>query len=106
MSEFTDFFRGRISQSLAVVIFIFFANITSIITFGAVMERALHHQMAAIENIICGGISGIIFALFSGQPLNILSATGPTLIFEKILYDFCTFVNIYANLRTCFIKLF
>lgn len=46
--------------------------------------------MAAIENIICGGISGIIFALFSGQPLNILSATGPTLIFEKILYDFCT----------------
>uniref|UniRef100_A0AC35FWP3 Anion exchange protein n=1 Tax=Panagrolaimus sp. PS1159 TaxID=55785 RepID=A0AC35FWP3_9BILA len=89
-SEFTDFFRGRISQSLAVVIFVFFANITSIITFGAVMERALHHQMAAIENIICGGISGIIFALFSGQPLNILSATGPTLIFEKILYDFCT----------------
>ncbi|KAE9551138.1 hypothetical protein FO519_005647 [Halicephalobus sp. NKZ332] len=89
-SEFTDFFRGRISQSLAVVIFIFFANVTSILTFGAVMERALHHQMAAIENIICGGISGIIFAMFSGQPLNILSATGPTLIFEKILYDFCT----------------
>uniref|UniRef100_A0A7E4VER9 Anion exchange protein n=1 Tax=Panagrellus redivivus TaxID=6233 RepID=A0A7E4VER9_PANRE len=90
VSDFTDFFKGRLSQSFAVVVFMFFANITSIITFGAVMERALNHQIAAIENIVCGGISGIIFGMFSGQPLNILSATGPTLVFEKILYDFCT----------------
>ncbi|TKR72887.1 hypothetical protein L596_020273 [Steinernema carpocapsae] len=89
ISEFTDFFKGRLSQSCAVVIFLFFANLTSIITFGAVMERVLDHQMASIENILCGGISGVIFALFSGQPLNILSATGPTLVFEKILFEFC-----------------
>ncbi|KAH7698045.1 anion exchange protein, partial [Aphelenchoides avenae] len=89
-SDFIDFFRGRLSQSIAATILIFFGNITNIITFGAVMERALHHQMAAIENILCGGLSGVIFGIFSGQPLNILSATGPTLVFEKILYDFCT----------------
>lgn len=89
VSDFTDFFRGRITQSLAASIFLFFANVTSIITFGAVMERALHGQVAAIENILCGGISGVIFGLLSGQPLNILSATGPTLVFETILYDFC-----------------
>ncbi|VDM40141.1 unnamed protein product [Toxocara canis] len=92
-SDFTDFFRGRLSQSLAAAIFLFFANVTSIITFGAVMERALHHQVAAIENILCGGISGVIFGLFSGQPLNILSATGPTLVFETILFDFCMFTE-------------
>lgn len=45
LSDFTDFFRGRLSQSLAVTLFLFFANVTSIITFGAVMERALHHQI-------------------------------------------------------------
>ncbi|CAJ0602477.1 unnamed protein product [Cylicocyclus nassatus] len=89
MSDFVDFFGGRLSQSLAATIFLFFANITSIITFGAVMERMLHHQMASIEAILSGGISGMIFALFSGQPLNILSATGPTLVFENILFDFC-----------------
>uniref|UniRef100_A0A0R3RML0 Anion exchange protein n=1 Tax=Elaeophora elaphi TaxID=1147741 RepID=A0A0R3RML0_9BILA len=105
VSDFTDFFHGRWSQSVAAVIFLFVANVTSIITFGAVMERALHHQVvrtfftlilgslndlnASIENILCGGISGVIFALFSGQPLNILSATGPTLVFETILFDFC-----------------
>ncbi|CAJ0953416.1 unnamed protein product, partial [Mesorhabditis belari] len=89
MSDFADYFRGRISQSLAATVFLFFANLTSIITFGAVMDKMLHHQMATIEAILCGGISGVIFALFSGQPLNILSATGPTLVFEKILFDFC-----------------
>ncbi|KAI1690517.1 HCO3- transporter family domain-containing protein [Ditylenchus destructor] len=89
-SDYVDFFRGRLSQSLAATISIFFANISNIITFGAVMERALNHQMAAIENIVCGGLCGIVFGLFSGQPLNIISATGPTLVFEKILYDFCT----------------
>ncbi|EYB97973.1 hypothetical protein Y032_0135g1923 [Ancylostoma ceylanicum] len=89
LSDFLDFFGGRLSQSLAATIFLFFANITSIITFGAVMERILHHQMAAMEAILSGGISGMIFALFSGQPLNILSATGPTLVFENILFEFC-----------------
>ncbi|ETN71764.1 anion exchange protein, partial [Necator americanus] len=89
LSDFTDFFSGRLSQSLAATIFLFFANITSIITFGAVMERILHHQMASVEAILSGGISGMIFALFAGQPLNILSATGPTLVFENILFEFC-----------------
>ncbi|KAJ1364175.1 hypothetical protein KIN20_024203 [Parelaphostrongylus tenuis] len=79
ISDFTDFFTVRFSQSLAATIFLFFANITSIITFGAVMERTLHHQMASMEAILSGGISGVLFAAFSGQPLNILSATGPTL---------------------------
>ncbi|KAL7073970.1 hypothetical protein ACQ4LE_006611 [Meloidogyne hapla] len=89
-SDFLDFFRGRLSQSLACTLVLFLANLSNIITFGAVMERSLHHQMASIENIICGALSGVVFGLFSAQPLNILSATGPTLIFERILYDFCT----------------
>uniref|UniRef100_A0A914WV03 Anion exchange protein n=1 Tax=Plectus sambesii TaxID=2011161 RepID=A0A914WV03_9BILA len=89
ISDYTDFFRGRISQSLAATLFLFFANITTIITFGAVMDQVLHHQMSAVENLLAGGISGVLFGLFSGQPLNILSATGPTLVFEKILYQLC-----------------
>jgi hypothetical protein len=89
-TDYTDFYSGRISQSLAAVVAIFFANLTNIITFGAVFERATHQQMAAIENVVSGAICGITFALFAGQPLTILSATGPALIFEKVVYDFCT----------------
>jgi hypothetical protein len=42
-----------------------------------------------VECILSGAISGIIFSLFSGQPLNILSATGPMLILEGIIYRLC-----------------
>ncbi|CAJ0562233.1 unnamed protein product, partial [Mesorhabditis spiculigera] len=65
VSDYTDFFRGRFSQSLAATVFLFFANLTSIITFGAVMGVKLHHEMATIEAILCGGICGVIFAMFS-----------------------------------------
>ncbi|VDP44643.1 unnamed protein product [Heligmosomoides polygyrus] len=55
LSDFMDFFGGRLSQSLAATIFLFFANITSIITFGAVMERILHHQMVRSMLITISG---------------------------------------------------
>ena len=42
-----------------------------------------------MEQILAGCIGGILFALFSGQPLIILGATGPMLVFEEILFSFC-----------------
>ncbi|KAI6173614.1 Anion exchange protein [Aphelenchoides besseyi] len=90
LSDFTDFFSGRISQSLGAVIVLFFSALIVALTFGAVYERATHQQMAAIESMVSASICGITFALFGGQPLTILSATGATFIFEKVVYDFCT----------------
>ncbi|KAI6243874.1 Anion exchange protein [Aphelenchoides fujianensis] len=98
VSDFTDFFRGRFSQSLAATVLPLLCQsdqhhhvrVRLIIhlqqTILAVMEKMFEGQMGAIENILCCAISGVIFGLFSGQPLNVLSATGPTLIFEGIIY--------------------
>ena len=47
-----------------------------------------------MEQILAGGIGGVLFSLFGGQPLIILGATGPMLVFEEILYTFCENVNI------------
>ncbi|KAI6221438.1 Anion exchange protein [Aphelenchoides fujianensis] len=85
-----DVNAGRISQSLGAVIVLFFSNLIVAITFGAVYERATHQQMAAIESMVSACLCGITFALFGGQPLTIMSATGATFIFEKVTYDFCT----------------
>ena len=43
-----------------------------------------------MEQILAGGIGGVLFSLFGGQPLIILGATGPMLVFEEILYTFCS----------------
>lgn len=42
-----------------------------------------------MECILAGCVGGVLFSLFSGQPLNILSATGPMLILERILERMC-----------------
>lgn len=37
--------------------------------------------------IIATSMNGILFGLFSGQPLMILGPTGPFLVFEEMLYQ-------------------
>ncbi|VDP49439.1 unnamed protein product [Soboliphyme baturini] len=88
-SDFVDAFKGRISQIVAASIFLFFANVSKMVTFGGVMDHVLHKQMGTIENLLSGAFCGIVFALFAGQPLCILSATGPCLVFETIIFQLC-----------------
>lgn len=45
--------------------------------------------MAAMESLVSGFICGMGYGFFSGQPLTILGSTGPVLVFETIVYDFC-----------------
>lgn len=42
-----------------------------------------------MECILAAAVTGVIFALFSGQPMNILGSTGPMLVLESILYNLC-----------------
>jgi hypothetical protein len=39
---------------------------------------------------VAGLLSGVLFGLFAGQPLNLLGSTGPVYVFEKILFEMCT----------------
>lgn len=41
-----------------------------------------------MESFLGTALAGTVFCMFSGQPLIILSSTGPILIFEKLLYEF------------------
>lgn len=45
-----------------------------------------------MESLISGAVCGITYHLFSGQPLTIIGSTGPVLVFETIVYKFCTYV--------------
>ena len=54
----------------------------------------------ALEMIVAVSIGNFVFALFAGQPLVVLGGTGPTLIFEDIVYMFCVGNGIpYLNFR-------
>lgn len=75
-------------QCLATWLFLYFACLTPIITFGGLMGLATHNYMGTIETMMAGALCGVGFALFSGQPLLILGSTGPVLVFETILVHF------------------
>ncbi|XP_031572132.1 electroneutral sodium bicarbonate exchanger 1-like isoform X2 [Actinia tenebrosa] len=85
----SDFKDALSPQCIASVIFIYFACLTPIITFGGLMSTKTDHYMGAVEQMLAGSIGGILFSLFGGQPLIILGATGPMLVFEEIIYSFC-----------------
>ncbi|KAJ6224812.1 hypothetical protein RDWZM_003357 [Blomia tropicalis] len=86
-SDFTD---ALALQSIASIIFLYFACLTPIITFGGLLGDATGNNIATMESLVCGALCGILYGLFSGQPLTILGSTGPVLVFETIVYDFCS----------------
>uniref|UniRef100_A0A0N4Z2E9 Anion exchange protein n=1 Tax=Parastrongyloides trichosuri TaxID=131310 RepID=A0A0N4Z2E9_PARTI len=86
ISDFTDAFN---LQCMATICFMYFALLAPIVTFGGLLEEATHQRMAAMENIFAGALSGVIYHLFSGQPLTIIGSTGPVLVFETIVFDLC-----------------
>ncbi|XP_073827639.1 na[+]-driven anion exchanger 1 isoform X7 [Musca autumnalis] len=86
LSDFTEAFS---MQCIASWIFLYFACLSPIITFGGLLSQATGKNMAAMESLVSGFVCGIGYGFFSGQPLTILGSTGPVLVFETIVYDFC-----------------
>lgn len=86
----SDFKDALHVQCIASFIFLYFACLTPIITFGGLLGDATDNNMAAFESLLAGCIVGVVYAFCSGQPLTILGSTGPVLVFETILYQFCS----------------
>ncbi|XP_054282194.1 sodium bicarbonate cotransporter 3-like isoform X2 [Macrosteles quadrilineatus] len=85
----SDFKDALAMQCVASWIFLYFACLSPIITFGGLLSEATGKNMAAMESLISGFVCGMGYGFFSGQPLTILGSTGPVLVFETIVYDFC-----------------
>lgn len=85
----SDFKDALATQCIASWIFLYFACLSPIITFGGLLAEATGKNMAAMESLVAGFLCGIFYGFFSGQPLTILGSTGPVLVFETIVYDFC-----------------
>ncbi|XP_010135573.1 PREDICTED: electrogenic sodium bicarbonate cotransporter 4, partial [Buceros rhinoceros silvestris] len=74
----SDFYEGFHIQSISAIT----------ITFGGLLGDATDNYQGVMESFLGTAMAGSMFCLFAGQPLIILSSTGPILIFEKLLFDF------------------
>ncbi|KAK3587039.1 hypothetical protein CHS0354_008062 [Potamilus streckersoni] len=85
----SDFKDALNTQCVMAFIFIFFACLAPCITFGGLMEEKTKGLIGVTETVVGTAITGVVFGLFAGQPLMIVGATGPALVFEKHLLSFC-----------------
>ncbi|XP_029294885.1 electrogenic sodium bicarbonate cotransporter 1 isoform X3 [Cottoperca gobio] len=85
VSDFTDVFH---IQALSAILFIYLGTVTNAITFGGLLGDATENMQGVLESFLGTAITGGVFCLLSGQPLTILSSTGPVLVFERLLFNF------------------
>ncbi|XP_008278998.1 electrogenic sodium bicarbonate cotransporter 4 [Stegastes partitus] len=96
----SDIYDGFHIQSISAVLFIYLGCITNAITFGGLLGDATENYQGVMESFLGTALAGTVFCVFGGQPLIILSSTGPILIFEKLLFDFSKSNGIdYMELR-------
>ncbi|KAF3313869.1 hypothetical protein TWF173_005698 [Orbilia oligospora] len=74
---------------LASAVFLFFTNLLPGITFASDLNALTGSNYGTIEVVFSTGLCGVIFALFSAQPLTILGVTGPFSILAERIYELC-----------------
>uniref|UniRef100_A0A673ZEJ0 Anion exchange protein n=1 Tax=Salmo trutta TaxID=8032 RepID=A0A673ZEJ0_SALTR len=84
----SDFYDAIHIQSLSAILFIYLGTVTNAITFGGLLGDATENMQGVLESFLGTAVTGAIFCLLAGQPLTILSSTGPVLVFERLLFNF------------------
>lgn len=96
----SDVIDGLNPQCFAAALFMYFAALSGAITFGGLMSDKTQNLIGISETLVATSFAGVIFALLSGQPLVIVGSTGPLLLFDESLYQFCKANNLeYLTIR-------
>ncbi len=84
-----DFRQGFRLKVLGSILFMFVACLAAAVAFGGLLATLTGGQIGAIETLLASAVCGVLWSLFAGQPLPIVGATGPNIIFTGILYSLC-----------------
>ncbi|ERE85574.1 anion exchange protein 4-like isoform 1 [Cricetulus griseus] len=83
-----DAFLQEVTTLPPAVLHIYLATVTNAITFGGLLGDATEGAQGVLESFLGTAVAGAAFCLMAGQPLTILSSTGPVLVFERLLFSF------------------
>ncbi len=75
-SHVVDGFSVKVFSSIC---FLFFGCLSPAVAFGALCDGVTEGAMGTMEMVLGTAISGMIYAVLSGQPLTIIGSTGPVL---------------------------
>lgn len=73
----SDIVDGLNTETLAAAIFMYFAALSTAITFGGLCSEKTKNLIGIPETLMAASVVGLVFHLLSGQPLTIIGTTGP-----------------------------
>jgi hypothetical protein len=79
---------------LASVLFMFFTSIGPAVTFASLLSNQTDKNVGTTEVLMSSAVTGILWSLFSGQPIVILGVTGPVSILTISIYQMSKSWNI------------
>jgi len=95
-SDWVDWLtKDGIKQCLLSFVFGFMMCISPAIAFGGLMEEITGNIIGTRETLLAHGLCGILYSLFSVQPIIIVALTGPVLVFEEIVFEVSSCITVY-----------
>ncbi|CAF1613900.1 unnamed protein product, partial [Didymodactylos carnosus] len=98
----SDIFDAFGLHCIVSLVFMLIACLAPALTFGGIIADKTNNKLGVNEMLLASSLNGLLFGLFSGQPLLILGPTGPFLVFEEMVYDLCKSLNCdFWTVRCC-----
>ncbi|MEE6510152.1 hypothetical protein FKM82_029284 [Ascaphus truei] len=95
--DFTDGIIGNnkaIGKYITTMIFLYFACLLPSIAFGSLNDESTGGVIDVQKTIVGQCIGGVIYALFSGQPLVVLLTTAPLALYINVIRGICDDYNL------------
>ncbi len=83
----SDYLDALHLQPLFAILFVYISCVAPAIAFGGLMEEVTGNLIGVTETLVGTGACGVLYGVFSVQPLAILAFTGPLLLFEEIFIE-------------------
>jgi len=90
----TDITDGLNLQCVAATMFLLFACLAPAVGFGGLFDVATGGAIGTVEMVSSTAACGILYAMFSAQPLTIIGSTGPVLAFVMCLVQLAEIMKV------------
>ncbi|KAK4536320.1 hypothetical protein CDCA_CDCA08G2345 [Cyanidium caldarium] len=94
-SDFTDGMTDRRSllKYFSAVVSFYFMIVLPVVAFGMVDQYSTDRAFGVMEGLVTQAVGGCVFALFAGQPLVIISLTGPLTVYNLAIANWAKALN-------------
>eukprot|EP00474_Spongospora_subterranea_P003319 CRZ03777.1 hypothetical protein [Spongospora subterranea] len=90
----SDWLDGFQIKSFLIIVHMYLISVAPVLALGTLVQHETAAAFEVRDFIMASGIAGIAFHLFAGQPLVIVSSTGPVAMFISMFHKMCSDMHV------------